>query len=224
MDNTTAFAAVDYEREVEQTIPFHAQLLAQAVEVALAAHPSPTRWLDTGCGPGRLAELARTRCSAEFFFADPSEAMLAIARLRHSDVPEGNFFNVPSDRLPELAPLDVITAVQCHHYLDEGTRKRSVEVCFARLRPGGVFVTFENVRAETDRGHALQRDRWAQWLRAHGRDEAYVTMQLAREDTHFFPIPVRRHLEVLAGVGFALVELVWRAYGQAGFLCVKPVA
>src|SRR5579864_9472122 len=192
MDNTTSFAASDYEREVEHTIPFHAQLLVQAVEVALAVDPSPARWLDTGCGPGRLAEIAGTRCAAEFFFADPSEAMLAIARARHRNVPAGNFFHVPSDRLPELAPLDVVTAVQSHHYLDEATRKKSLEVCFARLRAGGVFVTFENVRAETPRGRALQRERWGQWLRAHGRDEADVQTQLAREDTRFFPIPVSR--------------------------------
>ena len=224
MDNTTAHAAGDYEREVENTIPFHRQLLEQAVDVAFAAVPSPKRWLDTGCGPGRLAELVRARCSAELLLADPSAAMLALARARHPDLPERSFLQVPSDRLPEVAPLDVITAVLCHHYVDEATRKKSLEVCFARLRAGGALVAFENVRAETPRGHELQRERWSRWLRAHGRDEAAVRTQLAREDAHFFPIPVRRHLEVLAGVGFGVVELVWRAYGQAGFLCLKPDA
>src|SRR5271165_2478950 len=113
MDNTTQYAAADYETEVERTIPFHAQLLAQAIEVALAACPSPSRWLDTGCGPGRLAEMARRRCPAEFVFADPSPAMLAIAKARHAGVPDARFLEVASENVPDIPPVDVITAVQC---------------------------------------------------------------------------------------------------------------
>jgi tRNA (cmo5U34)-methyltransferase len=222
MDNTTQFAAVDYEREVERTIPFHAQILAQAIDVALAVCPSPARWLDTGCGPGRLVQLARRRSSAEFILADPSPAMLAIAKARHPDLPAERFLNVPSESLPDIEPVDVITAILCHHYVDEAARERSVRRCFERLAPGGVFVAFENVRAETEAGHALQRARWAGWLREQGRDEDGVRAQLAREDTKFFPIPVRQHLALLAGAGFPVVELIWRSYGQAGFFGVKP--
>jgi tRNA (cmo5U34)-methyltransferase len=222
MDNTTAYAAVDYEREVERSIPFHAQILAQAIEVALAARPSPSRWLDTGCGPGQLVQTARRHCSAEFILADPSPAMLAIAKARHPDLPPERFLNVPSESLPDMAPVDVITAILCHHYVDEAARGRSVRRCFETLTPGGVFVTFENVRAETEAGYALQRERWARWLHEQGRDEEGVRAQLAREGTKFFPIRVTQHFALLAGAGFSVVELIWRSYGQAGFCCLKP--
>jgi tRNA (cmo5U34)-methyltransferase len=222
MDNTTPHAATDYEREIERTVPFHTQMLTQAIDVALAANTSPSRWLDTGCGPGRLAEMARLRCSAKFLFADPSEAMLAIARARHPDVAADSFLDVPSQSLPEIAAVDVLTAVQCHHYGDETARERSVRRCFERLAPGGVFVVFENVRAETESGHVMQRERWARWLREHGRDEEDVRALMAREGSKFFPIRVSQHLGLLAQVGFSGVELIWRSYSQAGFLCVRP--
>jgi hypothetical protein len=47
-----------------------------------------------------------------------------------------------------------------------------------------------------------------------------VQAQLAREGTRFFPVRPSEHLTLLSRVGFAPVELVWRAYGQAGFLAV----
>ncbi|HZU84407.1 MAG TPA: class I SAM-dependent methyltransferase [Polyangiaceae bacterium] len=222
LDNTTAHAAADYESEVGRTIPFHALMLEQVVDVVLAACPAPSRWLDTGCGPSRLAQLARSRCAAEFLLADPSPAMLVLARARHADLPADRFLDTPSEDLPDVAPVQVITAVQCHHYGDRAARERAVRRCFALLAPGGVFVTFENVRAETDAGHALQRERWLRWLRDQGRDEASARAHLAREDTKFFPIRVSEHVALLGRAGFASVELVWRSYGQAGFCCVKP--
>jgi tRNA (cmo5U34)-methyltransferase len=221
MDNTTPHAAADYEREIIRTVPFHTEILSQAIDAALLACPLPRRWLDTGCGPGKLAELARARCTAQFTFADPSQEMLAIARTRHTDVPSERFIAAPSEELPDTAPFDVITAVQCHHYLDKGARERAVTRCFERLATGGVFVVFENVRAETDRGQVIARAHWAAWLRTQGQDEERARALLAREGTKYFPIRVSEHLELLTRTGFFVVELIWRSYAQAGFLSVK---
>ncbi len=147
--------------------------------------------------------------------------MLALARARNADLAPEKFLAVPSEELPALAPFDVVTAVLCHHYCDEVARARAVARCFARLAPGGVFVAFENVRAESDAGHALQRRRWAAWQREQGRDEATVQAHLAREGTKFFPIRASQHLRLLSDTEFEIVELVWRSQGQAGFAARK---
>jgi tRNA (cmo5U34)-methyltransferase len=222
VDNTTSHRAVDYEAEVVRTIPFHGEILDQAIDAALAVQATPARWLDTGCGPGRLVEKARAVCAAEFSLADPSPAMLAIARARHPEISAARFHEARSDGLPDLGPFDVVTAIQCHHYYeDEAGRARALSRCFALLGPGGVFVTFENVRAATPEGEAIARARWRAWLRRQGRSEQAAEAQLAREGTHFFPIRVDQHERLLREAGFATLELIWRAYGQAGFLCVK---
>jgi len=222
--NTTAHAASDYEVEVERTIPFHAEILRTAIDVVLTVNESPRTWLDTGCGPGKLVETARALApNTTFWMADPSDAMLAIARARHPTIPPERILTKSSEELPDRAhfggALDAITAVQCHHYGDARARERSVARCRTLLDDGGVLVVFENVRAETDEGHALQRKRWAAWQRRMGRDEVEVAKHLDREGKAFFPIRVSEHLALFARLGFR-AELVWRAYGQAGFLCI----
>lgn len=221
-DNATPHAAAVYEQEVRRTIPLHEVLLEQAVDVALTARPSPERWLDTGCGPGRLVEIARHHSpGTEFFLADPAPAMVDIARQRHPDLPAGRCLPVGSQDLPDLAPFSVITALQCHHYGDREARRRALQRCADLLKPGGALVTFENVRADTEDGHEMQRRRWAAWQREQGRNEAVVSAQLHREGTAFFPITVGELSADLSGAGFGLVELVWRSYAQAGFLAIK---
>ncbi len=225
-DNSSAHTAAEYEVEVQKTIPFHAEMLALALELGFAARPSAKRWLDTGAGPGalgaRVLERARRRVSEveiELTIADPSEAMLEIARAR---LPSARALRCTSQELPDdLPPFDVITAVQCHHYGDMEARLLAVTRCRDLLVSGGALVVFENVRAESDAGHALQRARWAAWQRAQGRDEATVEKLLAREGTQFFPIRVSQHLGLFAHLGFTTVELVFRAYGQAGFVAIK---
>jgi tRNA (cmo5U34)-methyltransferase len=223
-DNATPHAAADYEVEVARTIPFHAELLQQAAAVAVAAVPRPKRWLDTGCGPGRLVALARPLApDTAFFLADPSAQMLDLARMHNPEVPADHFFAAPSDALPDVEPFDVITAVQCHHYYrDSAAKEHALRRCRALLAPGSALVTFENVRAESDAGHELQRGRWATWMRAQGRDDAWVDAHLAREGTKYFPLRVSEHVALLARVGFDPVELIWRAFGQAGFLALVP--
>ncbi len=225
MDNKTAHAAIDYEVEVTRTIPFHDEILKTAIDVVLAVTPAPRRWLDTGAGPGKLVLLARAQTpNTDFWLADPSAAMLDIARERHGSLGPDRTLLSPSEELPSVdrfgGPLDAITAVQCHHYGDALARERAVTRCRDLLTPSGVLVVFENVRAETDEGHAIQRQRWAAWQRRAGRDEASVEKALAREGTAFFPIRVSEHIALYSRLGFR-VELVWRAYGQAGFCCVR---
>ena len=218
-DNTTAHKAEEYEAEVHKTIPFHDEILRTAIDVVLASKPEVKRWLDTGCGPGKLVEQARERApKVEYVLADPSAAMLEIAKARHPGLVG---WQAGSADLPEGEPFDAITAVLCHHYLDANARMKSVERIRDRLAPGGVLVAFENVRAESDVGHALQRKRWGDYQRRMGRDDEGVAKQQAREGTAFFPIRVSEHLALFARLGFQNVELVWRAYGQAGFFAQR---
>ncbi len=218
-DNATAHRSDEYEREVRRTIPLHDEMLDEAILVALAAVPRPRRWLDTGAGPGELVRRAHHALpSTAFFVADPAPAMLDLARQKNPDLDATHFLAVGSAELPDLAPLDVITAVQSHHYGDRGARTAAVARCFSLLASPGVLVVFENVRAESDVAHRMQRNRWAAWQVRQGRDESIVVKHIAREGVAFQPIAPSEHLELFRRVGFDGSELVFRNYAQAGFI------
>jgi tRNA (cmo5U34)-methyltransferase len=222
-DNATPHLARDYEAEVKRTIPFHDQLIDTAIDVALAVHPAPRSWLDTGCGPGELVSRALAQApGTRFWLSDPSAAMLDLARARIPTLPQDRFKPWRSQELEDAfdGPLEVITAVQCHHYGDEAARERAVSRCHSLLGAGGVLVVFENVRAETEAGSEVQRARWSAWLRRAGRDEAAIARHFDREGKAMFPVRVSEHLALFERAGFE-AELVWRAYGQAGFSCRK---
>lgn len=213
--------ADEYERRVATIIPFHEEIHGQVLDVALAVCPNPTRWLDTGCGPGHLVARARALApDTEFTLADPAADMLTIARKRLPDLPAERFACVSSEALPS-GPFDVITAVLCHHYYrDVEARRRAVRCCRSHLGPGGVLIVVENVRAATRAGHALQRRRWAAWQTRQGRTEQEAKEHLEREGSVFFPIAVEDHLQLFAAEGFTTCELFWRSFAQAGFLAV----
>ena len=48
-----------------------------------------------------------------------------------------------------------------------------------------------------------------------------MEQHLARFGTELKPIRIAEHLALLREVGFASVEVLWRAYLQAGFYAVK---
>ena len=223
MDNSTPHQAGDYEREISRTVPFHAEIQSQALDFVATLQPSPRRWLDTGCGPGTLAKrIAASFPGAQLVLADPSDAMLSLARGHNPSLPATSFVCAASADLPDLERFDVITAILCHHYGSVDDRRRSLRRCRDLLAPGGVLVTFENVRAETGAGHELQRQRWAAWQCAQGREANAVTQHLAREGVAMHPIAVSAHLSLLRELDFAWVEVVWRAYAQAGFVARAP--
>ena len=82
-DNATAHPAHQYDAEVRKVIPFYDAIQNETLDLVRSVAGEPALWVDTGAGTGALVERAlaafpRTR----FVLADPSEAMLAQARLR----------------------------------------------------------------------------------------------------------------------------------------------
>ncbi|NLX48777.1 MAG: class I SAM-dependent methyltransferase [Methanospirillum sp.] len=220
-DNATAHPAVVFDADVRRTIP-HYDLIHETVLSFVEALPEPPRtWLDTGCGTGSLVARALPRFPrTRFAVADPSPAMLAVARERLADPRVTVLAPCRTEDLPPGA-FDVVTAVQCHHYHDRAGRRAAVAACFGRLPPGGVFVTSENVRPLTPAGLELGLRRWARFQERAGRSPAEIAAQLARLDAEYFPITLEEHLRLYREAGFAAVEVLWCSYLQAAFYAVK---
>ena len=222
-DNTTAHVSTVYDAEVRKTIPYYDAFHEQTIRLVAAFDPAPRTWLDTGAGTGALVEHAHERFPAtRFFVGDPSEGMLAQARTRLAGKERVTILEpVDSRQVATPEPVDVITAIQAHHYLQPAERASATRACHTLLRPGGLFVTFENIRPATAEGTELARAMWADFQTGQGRSADEVQRHLARFDVDYFPLTVRQHLDLLAECGFAVAELFWYSVMQAGFWAVR---
>ena len=227
-DNRSAHPAAQYDSEVRKVIPYYDAIQTETIDLVRTCAGEPAVWLDTGAGTGALIERALPLFpGTRFVVADPSAAMLGQARQRLADQLENRvrlLEPMGSDGLSQVTPAlraQVVTAIMCHHYLEPEARRAAVRACFEVLEPGGVLVVFENVECESARGREVGLRRWREFQLRQGRAPAAVEQHLARFGTELKPVRIAEHLALLREVGFASVEVLWRAYLQAGFYAVK---
>ncbi len=221
-DNTTPHRADAYDFQVRQTIPYYDAFHAATLEL-VAAWGTPRRWLDTGGGTGTLVARALPRFpETTFLLVDPSPEMLAGAREKLGDRVT-LLAPAPTQALTRVTvpPCDVVTAIQAHHYLRPTARAAATRVCFDLLAPGGLYVTFENIRPATADGLALGLAMWGAFQQAQGKSPTAVAAHQARYDTEYFLITLAEHLALLREVGFRSAEVLWLSGMQAGFWAVK---
>jgi len=224
-DNASAHTAADYDAQIEVSIPHHRLIHREVLRLVRAVDPAPGRWLDTGCGTGSLvAEAAAVFPRTRFLLADPSPGMLDQARQKLEAVGDRVAFLPPAGtgdlELPEGA-VDVLTAIQCHHYLDREARAAALGRCRELLRPGGLLVVTENVRFASARAQEIGRRRWVEYQIEAGRAAQAARAHVDRLDREFFPITVDEHLALLGRLGFRDAVLFWLSHMQAGLFALR---
>jgi len=228
MDNLSAHNASDYDQQVRRTIPFYDLIHKEIIRLVKTVQPNGSAWVETGCGTGFFAQQALAAFPhARFILADPAEAMLVQARARLTGIAPDRLTILPATGSAGLnshikpGTVDVVTAIQCHHYLQPDGRREAVQACFDLLAQGALFVTFENAAFRTTEGTRIALKRWKAFQMEEGRPEQDADMQLTRYGTRFFPITVNQQLELLTQTGFRVAELFWLAQLQSGFYGIK---
>ena len=220
-DNKTSQSAALYDANVEKTIPRYSQFHLETLDLVGAVMPEPSLWLDTGCGTGNLAAKAAERfAGVKFILSDPSAAMLDIAREKLQGV-AAQYIQSGSETLSLATPVDVVTAIMSHHYLTAEQRWQATENCFAALKPGGVYVTFETIQPCSDAATAIGLRRWRQHQLAGGKSAEEVEKHISRYGVELLPITIEEHLRLLRQVGFPVVEILWASGLQTGFYAIK---
>ena len=222
MDNRSAFNVSDYDGNVRRVIPLY-DLMYEQIFGVIKAHcgQGPLALLDTGCGTGTFGLEACERLElSELVLCDPSEKMLDDANQKLSGRP-CEFVRTGSEGLDFRDRFDVVTAIQSHHYFDRETRELAVKKCYNALRPGGIFIYFENTAPFSEAGKAIMLRRLEEYELRSGRTSEEVKAHSARYGKEFFPITIKEHLDLLERTGFRSRELFWFSYMQGGFYGIK---
>jgi SAM-dependent methyltransferase len=162
-----------------------------AEEVLLEALPAQVeRFLDLGCGDGRLMALLRSRHpEASAIGIDSSKPMLAraVERFEQEPVLELRIRDLALP-LEEAGPFDAVVSGLAIHHLEDDRKRDLFSEIHMLLRPGGVFANLDLVTPGSPRIHEDFRrrigrteddpsDRLAplaaqiDWLREAGFDE-----------------------------------------------------
>ena len=114
-----------------------------------------------------------------------------------------------------------MTAIQSHHYFDRARREHAVRNCYNALKPGGLFICFENTAPFSETGKEIMLKRLETYERNAGRPEDEIRQHSQRYDREFFPISLKEHMELLEKTGFKICELLWHSYMQSGFYAIR---
>lgn len=222
-DNKSAYNSLIYDDNIRKVLPYYNEFNNQVLDVVKSVKSDKIRWLDSGCGTGILALRAKKELDKiiSFTMCDPSADMLSVAKERLGAYDDVQFKNISSQQLEFKNEFDVVTTIQCHHYLKENERKNAVSACKNALKKGGIYITFENIRLTTEASDAIGNNRWCRYMLLNGRTDEQVQAHMERRGTEVFPITIEEHLKLLRECGFNSADVLWTSYMQAGFIAIK---
>lgn len=226
-NNTTPHKAIEYDENIKKTIPLYEYFHEETIGLIYYYNNKCDKWLDIGCGTGTLVEKAYDKFpNTRFILSDFSEEMLEQAKnkLERASLDRIEFLpkcNSQGINIYLNEKVDVITAIQVHHYLNREERKIATKNCYELLNEGGIYITFENIKPLTEKGTTIGLNRWGQFQEDMGKDKEAVEMHKSRFNKDYFPITIPEHLELLKETGFDTYEVFWYSEMQCGFYAIK---
>ncbi len=221
-DNLSSHKSSNYDTEVIKTIPYYDCFHGETISLVKSIFQSSKKWLDTGCGTGNLVEKALIEFpDFRFYLADPSNDMLSICKKKFDNSQIQIIGNNDTASINFDFKVDIITAIQSHHYLDTRGREIATKNCFDLLNDNGVYITFENIKPVSRFGIENGLKRWGNYQLERGRKKPEVEKHKNRFDKKYFPIKISEHFDLMRQTGFRFVELFWMSNMQAGLYGIK---
>lgn len=219
-DNPTAFYTAEYDKKIKMTLPCYEEFYKQAADTVRHYCGDNPAWLDVGCGTGKMAQEALRAVKPErFVFCDACAGMIEICRGRFC-APYFAFTVSAVQELEYEKEFDVVTAIQVHHYLQKDERAAAIKKCWRALKPGGIFISYENFAPQGRVIEKLYRDRWQAWQLDQGGTQTDCQRHRERYGKEYFPVSLQEQLQLLKAAGFKEAEILWVSYMQAGFVAI----
>lgn len=219
-DNKSAFNSSDYDRKIRQTLPYYDQFYEQVIELVKIFRKSAIRWLDIGCGTGKMGSVAFENVNLEkFVFCDSSEEMIRIAKERFRF--HNSEFICDIQNRAYVDEFDVITAIQVNHYLRIDERKAALQKCYEALKNNGLFISFENFAPFTELGKSIYLEKWKRYQMKQGKSFEECQKHINRYGKDYFPISLSENMKLMQNCGFRVVEILWLSNMQVGLWGIK---
>jgi tRNA (cmo5U34)-methyltransferase len=175
--------------------------------------------LDLGCGDGLFVQqLLRIDPDMEATLVDASADMLAAARNRLSGLERAHFVQASFQDIliddPLRVSFDFILSSLAIHHLDREQKEALFEYVFSRLKPGGMFVNVDVVRAPTAPLEEMYLALWEEWIVCNcdpsNRVKLSQVPQKYRENPDNKPDSLITQLRALERIGFKNVDCYYK--------------
>lgn len=138
--NSTPHLPEDFDARISSVLPYYSSFHQETINFVKSLPSIPRIWLDTGCGTGSMVNKAIEGFPAtKFLLLDPSEGMLDQARKKLLSCPADRLEFLKASPTQEFSQKldeqpDIITSIQCHHYLSREGRAKATGVCYNLLK------------------------------------------------------------------------------------------
>ena len=211
-----------YDDWVRVALPSYGELFGAAVQALPFAQEAAFDILDLGAGTGLFSKEVSDRYpSARLELVDLAEKMLDRARVRFAGDRRFTFNLADYRRLSSSDSYDAVISSLSIHHLAHHEKRSLFRAVHCALRPGGVFVNVDQVRAPT---RSLSKRYWAAWLayvREHGADEAQIKRSVDRRREYDNDASLAEQLAWLEDAGFADVDCVHKNWFVGVFVASK---
>ena len=220
-EKSTPFDVAEYDRQIKRTLPFYEEMFQQVVDIVRILNLQSLRWLDVGCGTGKMARTVLDNFDIQKMVCiDVEQEMLERAESLRDDE-KVEFLQCDVRQLPYQEMFDIVTAIQVNHYFKKNDRIAAIKNCYDALAENGIYISFENFAPDSEEGAGLYLERWKQFQIANGKTKEEADLHIKRYGQNYFPISISESIGLLKDCGFRMVEIFWVSYMQVGILARK---
>ena len=219
--NSAPFDVAEYDRQIKRTLPFYEEMFQQVVDIVRILNLQSIRWLDVGCGTGKMAGIVLNNFDIQKMVCIDVEKEMLERAGNFCDNEKVEFLQCDIRELPYQEMFDVVTAVQINHYFKRDDRIAVIKKCYNALKDDGIYIFFENFAPDSKEGTKLYLERWKQFQIANGKSKEEADLHMERYGRDYFPVTISESIELLKECGFRMVEILWVSYMQVGILAKK---
>ena len=219
--NSTPFDVAEYDQQIKRTLPFYDEMVQQIVDIVKLMDLQSLKWLDVGCGTGKMAKTALGNFDIKKMVCiDIEKEMLEKAEIFCNDK-KVEFLQCDVRELLYREMFNIVTAIQVNHYFKKAERITAIKNCYDALKENGIYISFENFAPNSEDGTRLYLERWKQFQIANKKTEEEAALHIRRYGQKYFPISISESIRLLKNCGFRMVEILWVSYMQVGILARK---
>ncbi|MBQ4834660.1 carboxy-S-adenosyl-L-methionine synthase CmoA [Pseudoalteromonas sp. MMG010] len=211
---------------IQRSVPGYATIVSTMGKLAGQYAQSNSNLYDLGCSLGAVTLSMRRNIrtdNCQIIAVDNSQAMIERCKLHlhgfKSDVP----VEVMLGDINELAieNASVVAMNFTLQFIPHGQRQALLEKIYANLKPGGVLLLSEKIKAQNEQCDNLLIDLHHDFKRHNGYSELEISQKRTAIENVMRPDPLDTHFKRLSDIGFSQTQVWYQCFNFCSMIAIK---